>query len=111
MKTTLDLHSPLDFQKLFEHVPGLYLILHPTPAFPIIAVSNAYLAATKTKRELLNGALERKLLLAPIHNVTDVRADPQLASRNYWTDVGGVSHPGPFARLSATPIRLERAAS
>ncbi len=62
--------------------------------------------ATKTKRELLDGALERKLLLAPIHDVTDVRADPQLASRDYWTDVGGDSHPGPFARLSATPIRM-----
>ena len=62
--------------------------------------------ATKTKRELLDGALERKLLLAPIHDVTDIRADPQLAARNYWTDVGGDLHPGAFAALSATPIRL-----
>ncbi len=63
--------------------------------------------AKRTKRELLDGALERKLLLAPIHDATDIRADPQLASREYWTDVGGDLHPGPFARLSATPIRME----
>jgi crotonobetainyl-CoA:carnitine CoA-transferase CaiB-like acyl-CoA transferase len=63
--------------------------------------------ATKTKRELLDGALERKLLLAPIHDVTDVRADPQLAARGYWTDVGRDPHPGPFARLAATPIRMQ----
>ena len=54
--------------------------------------------ATKTKRELLDGALERKLLLAPIHDVTDVRADPQLAARDYWRNIGGDPHPGPFAR-------------
>lgn len=62
--------------------------------------------AQRTKRQLLDGALERKLLLAPIHDVSDVRADPQLASRNYWMDVGGDPHPGPFAKLSATPIQL-----
>jgi crotonobetainyl-CoA:carnitine CoA-transferase CaiB-like acyl-CoA transferase len=61
---------------------------------------------TKTKRELLDGALERKLLLAPIHDVTDIHADPQLAARHYWTDVGGDLHPGAFARLSVTPIRM-----
>src|SRR5262245_8398689 len=60
--------------------------------------------ATRTKRQLLDGALERKLLLAPIYDAADLRADPQLASRNYWTDVGGLSHPGPFAKLAATPI-------
>ncbi len=65
---------------------------------------------TKTKRELLDGALARKLLLAPIHDVSDVRADPQLAARQYWTEFDGVTHPGPFARLSATPVALRRAA-
>jgi hypothetical protein len=39
-----------------------------------------------------------------------VRADPQLASRNYWTNVGGDPHPGPFAKLSVTPIQMQRPA-
>jgi crotonobetainyl-CoA:carnitine CoA-transferase CaiB-like acyl-CoA transferase len=66
--------------------------------------------AAKTKRALLDGALERKLLLAPIYDIADLRADPQLADRGYWTDVAGVIHPGPFARLSATPIRMDKPA-
>jgi len=66
--------------------------------------------AQRTKRQLLDGALARKLLLAPIHDAGDVRADPQLASRNYWTNVGGDPHPGPFAKLSVTPIQMQRPA-
>ena len=38
-----------DFQKLFESAPGAYLVLKPD--FTIVAVSNAYLRATMTKRE------------------------------------------------------------
>jgi signal transduction histidine kinase len=46
----------LDFKILFESVPGLYLVL--TPDLRIIAVSDAYLQATKTKRdEILNKGL------------------------------------------------------
>ena len=42
-----------DFQVLFEAAPGLYLVL--APDLKIIAVSNAYLRATKTKREQIVG--------------------------------------------------------
>jgi PAS domain-containing protein len=38
-----------DFQALFESAPGLYLVL--TPALTIVAVSDAYVKATMTKRE------------------------------------------------------------
>jgi PAS domain-containing protein len=42
-----------NFQRLFESVPGLYLVL--TPTFYIIAVSDAYLSATMTEREKILG--------------------------------------------------------
>ncbi|AFZ12929.1 PAS/PAC sensor hybrid histidine kinase [Crinalium epipsammum PCC 9333] len=42
-----------DFQVLFESAPGLYLVL--TPDFTIVAVSDAYLQATMTKREEILG--------------------------------------------------------
>ncbi len=42
-----------DFQALFESAPGLYLVL--TPALTIVAVSDAYLKATMTKREEVLG--------------------------------------------------------
>ena len=45
--------SDPDFRVLFESVPGLYLVL--TPDLRIVAVSNAYLRATMTKREAILG--------------------------------------------------------
>jgi signal transduction histidine kinase len=44
-----------DFQSLFESVPQLYLVLSPQKPYEIVAVSNAYLAATMTAREQLLG--------------------------------------------------------
>ncbi len=42
-----------DFKALFESAPGLYLVL--TPDFTIVAASDAYLAATMTRREDILG--------------------------------------------------------
>src|SRR5467141_1895110 len=42
-----------DFQALFQSAPGLYLVL--TPDLNIVAVSDAYLRATMTKREAILG--------------------------------------------------------
>ena len=44
-----------DFRELFEAVPGLYLVLRPDPARMIVAVSDAYLRATLTRREAIVG--------------------------------------------------------
>ena len=43
----------LDFRVLFESLPGLYLIL--SPDLTILAVSDAYLKATLTRREAIVG--------------------------------------------------------
>lgn len=42
---------PQDFQLLFEKSPGLYLVLSPDPSFTILAVTDAWLRATLTRRE------------------------------------------------------------
>src|SRR6202047_5457616 len=42
-----------NFQALFQSAPGLYLVL--TPDLDIVAVSDAYLRATMTKREEILG--------------------------------------------------------
>lgn len=47
------MHSNPDFRLLFESIPGLFLVLDP--GLSIVAVSNAYLAATKTEREAILG--------------------------------------------------------
>jgi PAS domain S-box-containing protein len=50
--SSMSLPTP-DFQALFESAPGSYLVL--TPDFTIVAVTDAYLRATMTKREEILG--------------------------------------------------------
>ena len=77
----------------------------------------AEFTGSKTKAELLAGAMERRLLLAPIADMGDVLASEQLAARRYFHDVGlpsgaTVQGPGPFAQPSATPlVELDRVAA
>jgi len=53
MARSLTVSPPPDYRTLFESAPGLYLVL--TPALIIVAVSEAYLRATMTKREEILG--------------------------------------------------------
>lgn len=64
---------------------------------------------TKTKDQLYSEALRRRFLLAPVNTVADIRADEQLEARGYFVAVdhgerGPVFYPGPWAKLSATPL-------
>ena len=69
---------------------------------------------TKTKAELLQSALERTLLIAPISTIDEVVASPQLAARNYWQELEHpelgkkFKYPGPFVKFSETPITYRR---
>ena len=47
--------------------------------------------ASKTKAELLEAAVKRRVLVAPVATAADVIASPQLAARDYWqtVDMGG----------------------
>ena len=68
----------------------------------------------RTKAELYAGAFARRVLLVPLSDSADLAASPQLAARNYWTPLAhadleeAVRYAGPFAKLSATPIRYRR---
>ena len=72
------------------------------------------LCADKTKAELFQVAQERRLLIVPVSTMDDLDENDHLAARSYWRDVerGGqtVRFPGPFARLSETPIEYGRPA-
>jgi crotonobetainyl-CoA:carnitine CoA-transferase CaiB-like acyl-CoA transferase len=69
---------------------------------------------TKTKAELLEASLTRDLLIAPVATTREVVENVHLAARDYWQKVEhpelgrSVPYPGPFARLSATPIQYRR---
>ncbi|MEE8418689.1 MAG: CoA transferase [Dehalococcoidales bacterium] len=72
---------------------------------------------TKTKGELYEeGAIKRRILIAPVSNTRDISQNLQLESRNYWEKLEHadldepVLYCGPFIRMSETPlISLKRA--
>ena len=71
--------------------------------------------AGKTKVEILERAVSEKLLIAPCQTPRDLRENAQLAARGFWVDVPypngrTVTHPGPYIKLSETPLSYRRAA-
>jgi crotonobetainyl-CoA:carnitine CoA-transferase CaiB-like acyl-CoA transferase len=87
----------------------------PEEFFAAVRDTLAALFAGHTKAELYQAAIEHLLLLAPLYTVADIRADEQLASRDYFVnadqgDRGPVAWAGPWARLSATPLSTTRRA-
>jgi len=67
--------------------------------------------ASKSKQQLLDAALQRGLLLAPMTTLAEVVDSTQFASRNYFWKPDGegpsasVQYPGAFARFSETPLQ------
>ena len=88
----------------------------PMEEYERVLASVASLVRSKSKAELLAAALERRLLIAPFLNIDELVSSPQLAAREYWRELdpeGGDAEakgPGPFARLSETPIAYRRRA-
>jgi crotonobetainyl-CoA:carnitine CoA-transferase CaiB-like acyl-CoA transferase len=69
--------------------------------------------AKRTKADLFEMAREFNLLIAPISTIEELLQSAQFQSRDYWRKVehpGGITltYPGPFAKLSATPIAFRR---
>ena len=64
----------------------------------------------KTKREIWQNILKRRILAAPVATAADIAADPQLKEREYFVEVEHrglgrkITMPGAFAKLSRTPI-------
>ncbi|MGV8056625.1 MAG: CaiB/BaiF CoA transferase family protein [Smithellaceae bacterium] len=72
---------------------------------------------TKTKAELYKRALKDDILLVPCYDSKDIIEDEHLSGREFWwktnvPDHAGVSIkvPGPWARMSGTPLRIHRGA-
>ncbi len=82
----------------------------PLEEFERVKDCVAACTASKTKVELLQAALDRRLLLAPMTTIEDVVNSEQFAAREYFLRPEGegpaadIRYPGPFAKFSATPL-------
>ncbi len=71
-------------------------------------------ALAHTKAELFQEAFRRRVLLVPVSSTADMVHSDQLTAREFWTKLAHpelkqeVAYPGPFAKLSETPIRYRR---
>ncbi|HEY5647566.1 MAG TPA: CoA transferase [Pseudomonadales bacterium] len=81
----------------------------PMEEFERVKRCVAACTASKSKAELLDAAMTRRLLLAPMWTVGDVVNSEQFSSRGYFGRPAGdgpaaeVAYPGMFAKFSATP--------
>ena len=77
------------------------------------AVIAAFLAS-KTKLEVLQAALDRKLLCLPICDTADVASSEQLAARDFWVELGDGDRrrrlPGQYAKVTADAFAIRRPA-
>jgi crotonobetainyl-CoA:carnitine CoA-transferase CaiB-like acyl-CoA transferase len=86
----------------------------PLSEFERVKDCIAACTASKTKAELLEAALERRLLVAPVSTMADLVNSPQVAARGYLVKPEGdgasaeVRYPGPFAKFTASPIGPSR---
>jgi crotonobetainyl-CoA:carnitine CoA-transferase CaiB-like acyl-CoA transferase len=86
----------------------------PLEEFERVKLAVEEFTKTKTKAELLQLAMERGLLIAPITTIEDVAESEQLAARQYWQELEhpelarSFSYPGPFAKFGATAITYRR---
>jgi crotonobetainyl-CoA:carnitine CoA-transferase CaiB-like acyl-CoA transferase len=71
---------------------------------------------SKTKTELLEGAIKRRIMVQPVNTPRDIATHPQLEARDYWqkvdhADLGIALHyPSRFCLLSDAPCNIWRRA-
>lgn len=97
-----------------------YTVLLMTAAEPVTELARCteligQFTSAHTKQELLDLAMERRLLIVPVSTSEDLLSSPQLAARDFWrelpaADGSAYRYPGPFAKFSKTPLRYKRGA-
>jgi len=93
-------------------VPGVFMKMTDQDRFEIADLEDRIqrFFLTMTKREIYDGALNRRILLAPVADVSDIARDEQLKSREYFVEIEHdtlgrkLTMPGAFAKLTQTPV-------
>jgi crotonobetainyl-CoA:carnitine CoA-transferase CaiB-like acyl-CoA transferase len=66
--------------------------------------------AERPKQALVEQLQAAGVPAAPVNSVADLADDPHLAEREFFEEIGGRKHVGPFARFHGTPAGLRRPA-
>ena len=71
--------------------------------------------ATLTKREFLDGVVQRGMLGYPVSTVAEIHQDEQLRARGFWQDVpdgagATLRHPGGFALVNGQRLAVRAGA-
>ncbi|HUO05155.1 MAG TPA: CaiB/BaiF CoA-transferase family protein [Candidatus Binataceae bacterium] len=93
-------------------VPGVFMAMTEQDRQEIAELEETIgrFFATMTKSEIYAQALKRRILLAPVATAADIDRDEHLKARDFWVDVPHdtigrtLVFPGPFAKMTATPI-------
>ncbi|MBN1627008.1 MAG: CoA transferase [Deltaproteobacteria bacterium] len=71
---------------------------------------------SKSRDELMEGLVSRKITAAPVNTIQDIAANPQLEARDFWEEVDhpdmntSIRYPGPFIKATETPcVKKHRA--
>lgn len=64
----------------------------------------------RSKRELIDWALENDLRLGPLNTTHDLINDRQLDARQFYIELGGIKQLGPWVKMSGTPLTITRPA-
>ena len=92
---------------------GRVVMEDPAEMQRMLVVANQQLeqfVAKRTMAECYQRAVDDGFMMAPLYTFEDIANDKHLAARDYWVDVDGKRYPGPFAKLSETPLQLTRPA-
>ena len=92
---------------------GRVVMEDPAEMQRMLVVANQQLehfVATRTMAECYQRAVDDGFMMAPLYTFEDIANDKHLVARDYWVDVDGKRYPGPFAKLSETPLQLTRPA-
>ena len=71
---------------------------------------------TKTKNELYEESIKRRILIAPMQTTKEIADDPQLRYRDFWLEIehpelqDNLTYVGPSIGLTETPMRFRRRA-
>jgi crotonobetainyl-CoA:carnitine CoA-transferase CaiB-like acyl-CoA transferase len=72
--------------------------------------------ATKTKKELMELAVERELIQGPLFNIEEIWESPHYQARGYWEEIyhpeleDTITYPGAPVKISDAPWRTTRRA-